>query len=39
MLNDSEVYEKGKYKNKLEFIFKNQNFHKKYFNSNADSYS
>ena len=30
---------KGKYMNKLGIIFKNRNFHEKFFNSNADSNS
>ena len=27
----------GKYMNKLGIVFKNQNFHKQFFDSNADS--
>ena len=37
MLNDSEVCQKRKYMNKLEIIFKNQNFHEKFFDSDANS--
>ena len=36
MLNDSEVYKKAKYMNKLRIIFKNQNFCEKIFDSDAD---
>ena len=35
MLNDSEVYKKGKYMKKLEIVFKNRNFHIKSFDSDA----
>ena len=37
MLNDSEVYKKSKYTNKLGIVFKNQNFQEKSFDSNANS--
>ena len=37
MLNDSEVFIKTKYMNKLEIVFKNRNFYKKSFDSDADS--
>ena len=35
MLNDSEVYKRGKYMNQLRIVFKNQNFLKKSFDSNS----
>ena len=34
MLNDSEVYKRGKYMNQLGIVFKNQNFVKKFFGFN-----
>ena len=36
-LNDSTEYKKSKCTNKLEIVFKNQNFSKKSFDSYADS--
>ena len=36
MLNDSEVQKKGQIPNKLEIIFKNRNFHQKFFDSGSD---
>ena len=38
MINDSEVYKKAQYMNKLGIVFNNQNFCKKSFDSDADSY-
>ena len=37
MPNDSEIYKKGKYINKLGIISKNQNFSEKFFDFVADS--
>ena len=37
MINDSEVYKKGKYMNKLEIVFKNRNFCNKFFDFYTDS--
>ena len=36
-INNSEIYKKAKYINKLGIVFINQNFCKKSFDSNADS--
>ena len=37
MLNDSEVFKKGKYLNKLGIVFKDRNFYEKSFDFDAES--